>query len=94
MQISSFDSGIDADTFTGGVRSGTIRYVSDHGSDIINRFITGLGRHIFSFSGIATALDFVQSGSNILFLVGDGIARYRQFGIGGVLIALTYTSFT
>jgi hypothetical protein len=35
----------------------------------------------------------VQSGSNTLFRVGDGIADQRKFGTGAVLMTLTNASF-
>jgi Ca2+-binding RTX toxin-like protein len=71
----------------------TISYSSGHGSDTINQFLTGIGGDILSFSGIA-AIDIVQSGSNTLFRVGDGIAGNGNFGTGALLITLANTSFT
>jgi len=71
----------------------TISYNSGNGSDTVNQFLTGIGGDILSFSGIA-AIDVVQSGSNTLFLVGDGIAGNGNFGTGALLITLANTSFT
>ncbi|WP_226586183.1 hypothetical protein [Microseira wollei] len=71
----------------------TISYNSGNGSDTVNQFLTGIGGDILSFSGIA-AIDVVQSGSNTLFLVGDGIAGNGNFGKGALLITLANSSFT
>jgi Ca2+-binding RTX toxin-like protein len=96
--------GIGLDTLIGGGGNDTINlgvdgatdtifYNSSNGSETIDRFLTGIGGDIISFSGIP-AIDVVQSGNNTLFRVGDGIAGNRGFGTGAVLITLVNTPFT
>ena len=97
-------AGLGVDTLIGGAGNDTINlgvdgatdtisYNKGNGSDTVNQFLTGIGGDILSFSGIA-AIDVVQSGSNTLFRVGDGIAGNGNFGTGALLITLANTSFT